>query len=266
MRLLRFQLKAMKLPALLVATFLAWALYATTAESQGDSSCWTIRLGAFSEITNATNRLDSLDTAQCRVFSDSGRHRVLCGCFASLALARQSIAQWQDSEPGAFVVNASVYDSIGNTGKPAPVSGPPAIAIAQLDLPQAGFDPQPAPAPVDVASDTFNPRGIHYFDRDPAAEQSEFSNLTGVEKANVLRRRPYERIPETELSVELFGRMLTIGGELSLKTEARRNFALATEPDDPDRNTLELQLEFFLPLLELQRRIYRARGGFIESI
>lgn len=122
---------------------------------------------------------------------------------------------------------------------------PPSIAIAQLDLPQAGFEPQPAPPPVDVASDTFNPRGIHYFDRNPAAAQSEFSNLSGVEKANVLRRRPYERIPETELSVEPFGRMLTIGGELSLETEARRNFAFATEPDDLDRNTLELQLEFF---------------------
>ena len=250
----------MKLPALLVATFLAWALYATTAESQGDSSCWTIQLGAFSEISNATHRLESLDTAQCKIFSDSGRHRVLCGCVASLALARQSIAQWQDSEPGAFVVNAPVHDSIGNTGKPAPVAGPPAIAIAQLDLPQAGFEPQPAPPPVDVASDTFNPRGTHYFDRNPAAAQSEFSNLSGVEKANVLRRRPYERIPETELSVELFGRMLTIGGELSLETEARRNFAFATEPDDLDRNTLELRVEFFYPFSDYSAAFIELEG------
>ena len=159
----------MKYPALLVATFLALPFYANAAGSAGDSRCWTIQLGAFSEITNASQRLDSLDSAQCRIFSASGRHRVLCGCFDSHDLAGQSIAQWQVSDPDAFVIDAPAIDLIGNSRIPLPVSGHPDMTVAQIEPPQPGFDPQPDPPHIDVASAAINPRGIDYLDRDAAA-------------------------------------------------------------------------------------------------
>ncbi|MDH3219889.1 MAG: alginate export family protein [Gammaproteobacteria bacterium] len=250
----------MKYPALLAATFLALPVYAIAAGSAGDSRCWSIQLGAFSEIANATQRLDSLGSAQCRVVSATGRHRVLCECFDSHDLASQSIARWQVSDPGAFVIDAAAFDRVGNGGIPFPVSGHRNMTVARIDLPQPGLDAQPDPPRIDVASAAINPRGIDYLDRDAAAAQSEFSDLTGVEKAKVLRQRPYERIPQTEFSIELFGRLLTLGGELSLETEARRDYALATEPDDLDRNTLELELEFFYPFSDYSAAFVELEG------
>ena len=252
----------MKYPALLLTTFLAWPVYANAAGSVADQKCWTIQLGMFAEITNATQWLDSLGSEQCRIFSAAGRHRVLCGCFDSHDLAGQSIAQWQVSNPDAFVIDAPVSDPIGISRNPPPVSGSPDMTVARIDLPQPGLAPQPDPPQIEVASAAINPRGIDYLERDAAAAQSEFSDLTGAEKARVLRQRPYERIPQTEFSMDLFGRMLTLGGELSLETEARRDFALATEPDDLDRNTLELELEFFYPFSDYSAAFVELEGVY----
>ena len=99
--------------------------------------------------------------------------------------------------------------------------------------------------PARIAGINIDQPGIKTSLQDPVVDQEEFSNLSGLEKAKVLRRRPSERIPDTELSVELFGRLLTIGGEVSYETEARRDSALATEPDDLDRKSLDLELELF---------------------
>ncbi len=75
--------------------------------------------------------------------------------------------------------------------------------------------------------------------------QDEFARLPGLDQADVLRRRPYERVPKTEFSTRLWGRMLTLGGELTLELEDRRDFAFGTEPDDLERKTLELELQAF---------------------
>ena len=61
--------------------------------------------------------------------------------------------------------------------------------------------------------------------------QDEFARLPGVDQARVLRRRPFERVPKTEFSTEVFGRTLTLGGELTLDLEERRDFAFGSEPD-----------------------------------
>lgn len=75
--------------------------------------------------------------------------------------------------------------------------------------------------------------------------QGEFARLPGVDQAKVLRRRPFERVPKTEYSTEIFGRTLTLGGELTLELEERRDFAFGSEPDDLERKTLELELKAF---------------------
>lgn len=232
---------------LLVSVLLSWPSLAIAIESQESSSCWSVQVGTFAEMTNATRRLNRLDDPQCGVFSDSGHHRVLCGCFSTHALAGQSMAQWQTIDSGAFPIKVPAADLAEANKKPAPVAGYPSMVVTQLDLDEPGLDAEVTLPHVDVGSSAINPRGIEYPDRNPAAAQSEFTRLKGVEKAGVLRRRPNERIPETELSVPLFGRMLTIGGEISWEQETRRDFAFATEPDDLERDTVELQLEFFYP-------------------
>ena len=75
--------------------------------------------------------------------------------------------------------------------------------------------------------------------------QDEFARLPGVDQARVLRRRPFERVPKTEFSTEVFGRTLTLGGELTLDLEERRDFAFGSEPDDLERRKLELELKAF---------------------
>jgi hypothetical protein len=75
--------------------------------------------------------------------------------------------------------------------------------------------------------------------------QGEFARLPGVDQAKVLRRRPFERAPKTEFSTELFGRRLTLGGELTLELEDRKDFAFGSEPDDLERRQLELELKAF---------------------
>ena len=167
----------MKYLAFLVIMVLTWPSRVSAVSALEDAGCWSLEMGLYSDIANAERRLASLADSQCRLSSDQGRHRVLCGCFDTPELAKQSTAQWQ-----------------------------------AIDI-----------------------------------EQSKFARLPGVDKARALRRRPNERIPETELSVPLFGQMLTIGGELTLETETRRDFAFATRPDDLERDTVELELEFFYP-------------------
>jgi len=250
----------MRYPVLLLAAFLIWSSHSIAAEPQAGSSCWTVQLGAFSEIANATRRLDSLNDPQCRVLSDSGHHRIQCGCFNTHDLAGQSIAQWQAIDSGVFVISAPATVLIEPNKNPTPVAVYPSNVATQLDLEESGFDSGIGTPHVEVASAAINPRGIEYLDQDPSAEQSEFTQLSGVEKARVLRRRPYERIPETELAVELFGRLLTIGGELSLETEERKDFAFGTEADDLERETVELELEFFYPFSDYSAAFVELEG------
>jgi hypothetical protein len=66
-----------------------------------------------------------------------------------------------------------------------------------------------------------------------------------------LTRHPDDRRPQEQFTVRLWGRPLTIGGELETETLYRGNFKLRDRArDDVFRLDQELQLEFFYPLTE----------------
>ena len=66
-----------------------------------------------------------------------------------------------------------------------------------------------------------------------------------------LTRRPDERRPAEQLTLRLFQRPLTIGGQLQVESQYRGNFSLSKDPkDDVLRFQQQLQLEFLYPLTE----------------
>jgi alginate production protein len=70
------------------------------------------------------------------------------------------------------------------------------------------------------------------------------------QRARALTRDPDDRRPEEQLTVMLFGRPLTIGGEFETQPLYRANFELEDDAeDDLVRFDQELQLEFFYPLM-----------------
>lgn len=230
------------------------------ADSLDALNCWTIQMGAYSEAAHASKRLARLDNPLCHLSSDLKRYRITCGCFNTPELARQSIGQWKAIDPGAFVTRTPAANAIIGSKKPVPTAADRDVAMQEFELDESISDSAVTSPHITVADSAINQREIEFFVQDPLAAQSAFSLLKGVEKANVLRRRPSERIPETEFSVELFGRLLTIGGELSVETEARRNFAFATEPDDLDREKLELELELFYAYSDYSAAFVEIKG------
>ena len=70
-------------------------------------------------------------------------------------------------------------------------------------------------------------------------------------RSSGLTRRPDERRPEEQLTLTLFDRPLTIGGELRAETKYESNFALKDHAKDDESDlTQQLQLEFLYPLTE----------------
>ncbi|NCF36170.1 MAG: alginate export family protein [Gammaproteobacteria bacterium] len=215
------------------------------ADSVGTLECWAIQLGAFSQAVNANQRLAGLGNTQCRISSSDKRHRILCGCYATPRQARLSLPTWEAIEAGAFVISTRGPASDEPDELTATTAGYQAVALAPADPGRPVVD-QPVNTPHHaVAAADINPRGLDFFVEEPLAEQGDFARLPGAERADVLRRRPHERIPETELTVEVFGRPLTVGGELSLELEERKDYAFATRPDDLERQTAEFELKLF---------------------
>lgn len=67
--------------------------------------------------------------------------------------------------------------------------------------------------------------------------------------AVMLTSRPDDRRPDEQLTLELAGRPLTIGGEFEIQTRRRDDFALEEE-DSETRLDLQTQLEIFYPVSE----------------
>ena len=64
-----------------------------------------------------------------------------------------------------------------------------------------------------------------------------------AERAQTLTVRPDEKQPEKKIVVNVLGRPLTVGGELEMAFERRRDYELGTEPDDLNRTGAVFELE-----------------------
>ena len=70
--------------------------------------------------------------------------------------------------------------------------------------------------------------------------------MTNEQRATELSRQSGQRRPDHQYTTEIFGRPLTIGGELSLDSKYRRDFSLdSNRQDDLWRGDAEFQLELF---------------------
>ena len=112
------------------------------------------------------------------------------------------------------------------------------------------------------AADAFKSpvQGVNTRIANTGQKQTTIAPRSGIEKARVLRLRPYERLPETEVSFKPFGRLLTIGTELSIETEQRRDLAFATAPDDLNRLEGELKLSFFYHVSDYSAAFVKLEG------
>ncbi|MFQ5481564.1 MAG: hypothetical protein ACE5ER_02300, partial [Nitrospinaceae bacterium] len=69
-------------------------------------------------------------------------------------------------------------------------------------------------------------------------------------KTAFLTRRPDDKRPADQLTVPVFGRPLSIGGEFGVTTRWREDFTLGRKRDDVLRLDQELQIELFYQLTE----------------
>jgi alginate production protein len=75
--------------------------------------------------------------------------------------------------------------------------------------------------------------------------------LQGYVPGSELTRRPDDRRPADQLTLRLFNRPLTVGGELEIESRYEGNFTLRDDTDDDIfRLSQELALEFFYPFTE----------------
>lgn len=79
-----------------------------------------------------------------------------------------------------------------------------------------------------------------------ASESSSEENIgEGAEPTSSLIRRPDENRPDDQYTVDLFGRPLTIGGEISSDFDFISDLALDQQDDDLRRIDIKLETEFF---------------------
>jgi hypothetical protein len=83
-------------------------------------------------------------------------------------------------------------------------------------------------------------------DRNNEAMNNKSSEKNTVQDIRTLTLRPDQKRPEEQLTITLFGRPLTIGGEYDIRTSFRRDFRLDNDAED---DTLQVVQEFELDLL-----------------
>lgn len=88
---------------------------------------------------------------------------------------------------------------------------------------------------------------------------SHLIEVPPAKRAETLTQRPDEKQPDEKIVVELYGRPLTIGGEVEMELERRRDFEFDTEPDSLDRIDGTFKLEFLYELAE-QRAVFVEAG------
>jgi alginate production protein len=141
------------------------------------------------------------------------------------------------------------------------------------------------PGPVDLAEDTVKILGLVTNVR-PQQDNFHAATILGetilipknqISSAYLLTRKQDDRRPDDQLKVQLFGKPLTIGGEIGVTPRFRGNFNL-----DPDKNRdrmrldTEAQLEFFYPWsanlaffiegqVGYQQDLYRGNNGTRKS-
>ncbi len=216
-------------------------LFCTAFLSQtvrADGHCWSVQLGLYQEEVHATNRLASVGDQSCRLQREAAGIRVLCGCYADAQQARQALPGWQRRFDGAFMRETAKTAPVTASPEPGPPPLPavPALLSAPPMLAQSAVEPTPVPVTSPAAAPT---------KAEAESTEDRIVIYSGAARAKKLRQRPDEKLPDSEFTATLFGRPLTVGGEASLKRERRTDFALATEADDLERDSAELELELF---------------------
>ncbi len=82
-----------------------------------------------------------------------------------------------------------------------------------------------------------------------------------INRARSLTRRQDDKRPRDQLTVQLFDRPLTIGGEFGTDTRYRENFALGEDSNDEGRFDTELQLELFYSLSDFTYLFVEGKGS-----
>jgi hypothetical protein len=115
-------------------------------------------------------------------------------------------------------------------------SGARKEAAAARGSPEASGGPEATDAVVDAEAS--------YITRTPETEE------TLSERRQRLTERPEEPRPDEQLAIPIFGRPLTIGGELEARLAYDRDAALGSRDDDRARVVASVELEVFYPASE----------------
>jgi hypothetical protein len=159
------------------------------------------------------------------------------------------------SEPGASGVRVHIRLRDGGTPRlfELLLSDPPRIV---LDLRREGAAETSAvetgvrgAAAGRVAADDADPSAPPPGGEAPRTPEPA-AHETAAERKRRLTERPDEERPEEQLAIPIFGRPLTIGGEIETRLDYERDAALGTRDDDRGRFVPSVELELFYPASE----------------
>lgn len=238
------RLKPRPLPLLFLLCCTALAAPAGAAATP--EGCWTLQIGQFRDRDNAERRLaQSSGYLQCDIVAQDAGYAVHCGCFATASEARAAksgASNW----PDAFIRFRSdtSREANGGTSDSATIPSPVHSGTTQSS---------------DLADESY-----------PAIASSP-----PAERASIRVLRPDQSRPAHQFTTSLFGRPLTIGGEIELEHDRRRNFLLSSPADDLDRTEFSIELDFFyrssdtsavlIELFETSQHDYEPSNGDKET-